>query len=339
MMKRGIGLFFIMLFIFALSACSSSSSSSQAPIKLSYAFFAPDNTYPAVQMKKWKEELEKRTDGKVEVELYTGGSLLQAENMYDGVKNKIADIGLSVTTYEPGRFPLLGISDMPSGYPNSKVASLVVHDLVEKYPPEALKDYKIITSFATEPAYIQSKDPIASLEDLKGKQLRISGSLTTIMKELGAASVGMSQAEVPEALQTGIIEGNVSSREVLQDLKLAESVSNVTDYPLTVSTFVAVMNKETWESLPEDVQKVIDDLNSEMAEFAGSYLDDHVQESLKWSKDEHGLNVVPLKDKNEWDKKLKNIQEEYVKDLEKQGYPAEEYKETLYELIKKYSTE
>lgn len=340
--KKCLALFVSCFVVFLLGACGSketagNASESKKPITLSYAFFAPDNTFPAVQMKKWAEELESRTDGQVKIEMFFGGTLLEASNMFDGVENGTADIGLTATTYEPKRFPLLEISDLPSGYPNSEVASQVVHDLIKEYPPEALEDFKIITAFATEPSYIQSVKSISSLEDLSGKQLRISGGLTPVMEKLGAAPVGMSQAEVPEALQTGVIEGNISSREVLKDLKIAESTKYVTDYPLTITSFVAVMNKEKWESLPEDVQKVIEELSSEMSQFTGKYLDEHVKEAMKWSEEEEGLSVVSLSDQEKWDKLLETTQDEAVEKAEAKGLPAKEYQERLYELIEEYT--
>jgi TRAP-type C4-dicarboxylate transport system substrate-binding protein len=91
------------------------------PITLKYAFFAPANTFPAKQMDKWAEEVEKRTNGKVKVEKFPGGTLLTAQNMYDGVLKRVADIGLSCPSYEPGRFPLTGISDQPVAYPTLKI--------------------------------------------------------------------------------------------------------------------------------------------------------------------------------------------------------------------------
>ena len=276
-------------------------------------------------MEKWAEEVEKRTDGKVKVNTFPGGSLLTAENMYDGVANGLADIGLSVTAYEPGRFPLLSIADMPSGYPNAKVASKVMADLVNEFPQDAFKDFKVITVFATEPAYIQSQEPIESLADLKGKQLRIPGGTTHVFETLGASPVGMSQGEVAEALQTGIVKGYVSSREVLKDMKYAEMVKYVTDYPLTMNTFVAVMNKSKWDSLPDDVKKVIDELNAEMTEFTGDYLDNHVTDVLKWSEAEHGLKTVKLKDEEKWNEILKELQLEEVKKAEKAGLPGQEF--------------
>ncbi len=355
-MRKGIVFSLITLMVMFMAACSSTSSGNQSSgtetsgkqtngeksadvIELNYAFFAPAGTFPAVQMEKWADEVEKRTNGKVKVNTFPGGSLLTAENMYDGVANGLADIGLSSTTYEPGRFPLLAISDMPSGYPNAKVASKVIADLVNEYTPDAFKDFHIITTFASEPAYIQSQKPIESLEDLKGKQLRISGATTDLFKELGASPVGMSQSEVAEALQTGIVNGYVSSREVLKDMKYAEMVKYVTDYPLTVNTFVAVMNKSKWDALPDDVKKVIDELNTEMTDFTGDYLDNYVGEVLKWSEGEHSIQTVSLKDKEKWDEFGKNLQLDTVKKAEEAGLPGQEYQSRLTELVEKYSQE
>lgn len=315
--------------------------SGEKPIVLKYAFFAPASTFPAKQMEKWKEELEKRTNNKVKVELFPGGTLLTDKNMYDGVKDGVAEIGLSCPTYEPGRFPLLGISDLPSGFPNSKVASRVAYDLIKEYPPEAFKDFKIITVFTTEPSHLMSVKPVAGLQDLKGTKVRISGTLTNVVRELGASPVGMAMSEVPESLQTGIIQGIITSREVLKDLKLAEKLKYTTDYPLTVTTFVAVMNKDVWNSLPGDVQQAIDDLSPEMAVWTGTYMDNHVQESLAWSKREHGLQIMSLspQEKAAWDSKLKPLQDNYVTDLEAKGFPAEEYRKRLFELKEKYSNQ
>ncbi|MFD1707862.1 TRAP transporter substrate-binding protein [Siminovitchia sediminis] len=336
-----VAMVFLMIVTMAGCGTNTESSGSGKDITLTYAFFAPENSFPAVQMKKWAEELSDRTNGQIQVDLFPGGTLLEASNMFDGVKNGTADIGMSATSYEPARFPLLTISDLPSSYPNASVASRTVYDLIQEYPPEAFKDFKIIAAFTTEPAYVQTIDKVENTEDLKGKNLRIAGSLSDIAKKLNASPVAMSQSEVPEAIQTGVLDGYITSREVLKDFHLAESIKYVVDYPLHVTTFVAVMNKDTWESLPSDVQQVIDELGSEMAIFTGEYHDQNIQESLEWSKEEHGTEMIQLspEEQEKWDQAIKPIQDEYVKKLEKEGLPAKEYRDRLYELIEKYSSE
>ncbi|SDH78373.1 TRAP-type C4-dicarboxylate transport system, substrate-binding protein [Alteribacillus persepolensis] len=332
-------------FILILAACSENTTDTEAgqeeTITLSYAFFAPESTFPAVQMKEWKERLEERTEGKVEVELFPGGTLLEANNTFEGVENGTADIGLTTTAYEPGRFPMLSMSYFSSDFTDAELASKVIADLTQEYPPETLEDFKIITTFATEPSFIQSTEPITSLDDINGKQLRVGGEMIPVLEALGASPVGMTQAEVPEALQTGVVDGTVSSREVLKDTKLAEMVGYTTDYPLGVYTFFAVMSKDKWENLPEDVQNVIDELNSEMTEFTGQYLDQHVQDAVEWSEDNHNHEIVELTDseKEVWDKQLQEVQQNHIEELNSEGYPADEYYEKMQNLIEKYSNE
>lgn len=310
-------------------------------ITLKYAFFAPAGTFPAVQMERWAEEVRKRTKGKVEVKTFPGGTLLTAKNMYDGVLSGVADIGLSATSYEPGRFPLMAIVDSPVSFPNARVASLVLWDLAQEFKPKELADFKVITMFATEPAYVQSKKQVAGLDHVKGLELRSAGTGVPVLKALGAAPVGMDQAQVPEALQTGVIKGYLSSREVLKDMKYAEMVKNVTDYPTFVISFAAVMKKDVWDSLPADVQSVIDGLGREMALWTGEYLDNHVKGVMDWAQKEQGVKVISLSadEKAKWDEKLKSIQDKAVNDAEAKNLPGRKFMEKLIELRDKYSKE
>ena len=91
-------------------------------IELSYANFPPPITFPCVQMEKWKEEVEKRTDGKVSVQTFPGGSLLKAKAIMDGVLDGTADIGCLAFPYQPGRFPLLAGVDLPVGFPKTRTS-------------------------------------------------------------------------------------------------------------------------------------------------------------------------------------------------------------------------
>src|SRR5690554_7140705 len=94
-------------------------SASAADITLKYAFFAPEGTFPGQQMMQWAKELEKRTDGKVKVDTYAGGTLLGAREMWEGVTMGVTDIGLSAPSYDPGRFPLTAGMALPLAFPDA----------------------------------------------------------------------------------------------------------------------------------------------------------------------------------------------------------------------------
>lgn len=307
-------------------------------ITLRYAFFAPPQTFPAVQMQEWADRLHARTDGTVSVDLFPGGTLLTAANMYDGVTSGVADIGLSATSYEPGRFPLINVAGRLTGQDvNSEEASRMVFELIEQYGDQmpGLEGFKVITAFTSEPAYIQTIDPVRQAEDMAGKDIRISGGNSQSLNVLGANALGMSQAEAGEALQTGVIDGYAASREVLMDMGFAETVKHVTDYPLTNTIFVAAMSERAWNKLPPEVQSVIDELAPEMAGFTGRYLDDHIDEALTWAQAEEGVEIISLADDEQarWENLLAPINQDILKEVEDRGLPAREFARSMQEIL------
>ncbi|MBB3139604.1 TRAP transporter substrate-binding protein [Halomonas organivorans] len=315
----------------------------QESVVLNYAFFAPAQSFPAVQMKHWAEEVEDRTDGLVSVNLFPGGTLLTANNMYDGVLSGVADIGLSATSYEPGRFPLLNLAGtLPGQEVNSEVASQMTFQLIQEFEEHmpAFDDLKVIAAFTSEPAYLQTLDPIRNLEDLEELEIRISGDNSIALEALGATAIGMSQTDAGEALQSGIIDGYAASREVLMDLKFARMAKYVTDYPLTNTLFVAAMSRDRWDSLPDDVRRVINDLAPEMSAFTGRYLDDHIQNSLEWAQDTQGVEIVSLSEaeRERWNDRLSPVSETLLDNVEGQGLPAREFAQRMRELTEKYRT-
>lgn len=309
------------------------------PITLSYANFPPAPTFPCVQMERWKKEVEKRTDGKVIVNTYPGGTLLDAKSMMDGVIAGQADIGCLCMAYQPGRFIVTNATALPVGFPNATVASLALWDLYNKYQPEEFAKVKVLTMFTCAPANIYAKKPVRNLEDLKGLELRASGGVAQVLKALGATPVGMPQPETPEALQKGVVQGAVSSLETLKDFKYAEMCRYVTIMNGPVYPFAVVMNQDRWDSLPEDVQKVMDDLSKEQAEWTGKYMDDHVNESIAWSKSTYNIEIIKLSKEEtaRWNNLLEPIPGKWIEDGSAKGLPAEQILNDIKMLNEKYT--
>jgi TRAP-type C4-dicarboxylate transport system substrate-binding protein len=310
-----------------------------ADINLTYAFFAPAGSFPGKQMAHWAEEVSKRTNGKVAVKTFPGGTLLGAKEMYDGVSKGVADIGLGSPSYDPGRFPLTAGVSLPVGFTNATVASRTLWELTKEFKPKEYEEFKVIAMFTTEPGFIQSRKPVSNAAELAGMKLRAAGTGVPVLKALGAAPIGMPMPEVPQAVQTGVIDGTMTSREVLQDFKLAEMLKYVTDYPTVVVTFAAVMDKKRWDKLPADVQKVIEELGPEMAMWTGEYHDkQNVDAALKWAAKEHKLQILPLAadERARWDAKLKPMEQAWVTETAAKGLPAEKYMTRLRELRDQY---
>ncbi len=316
-------------------------SHSQAKITLTYANFPPATTFPCVQMERWAKEMEKKTGGRVKIQTFPGGTLLPAKNIFDGVVTGTADIGNFAMSYQPGRFPLSEAIDLPIGFTTSKAASLALFDLIEKYKPKEFEKVKVLTVFTCPPADLMTKTPVKTLADLKGMELRASGTGAAILKRLGATPVGMPQSEAPEAIQKGVVKGNVSSMEILKDFNFAAYLPYATEANLFVVTFAVVMNKAKWDSLPADIKKIFDDSSREQALWTGTYVDDHVQEALKWSKEKynHKLLKFSAKDQAEIKKVTKPMIDEYIKKVTAMGLPGEQIIKDVYQLKNKYEKE
>ena len=311
------------------------------PISLSFAFFAPMATAPGVSIERWAAEVEKRTNGKVEIDIFGGGSLLTAPAMFDGVLSGVADIGCSCPSYEPGRFPLiLGMEGPAVDFPSNAVSSRILWEVVNEFQPESLARFKLLYMFTAGPNHIITTAPVSTLEDLEGAEIRCAGAVVPMMEALGAAPVAMPMSELPEALQKGVVKGYVSSLETLMDFKFAEICHYATDWsPSMGCLFAVVMNKPAWNALPEDVRKVIDDLALEHSVWTGEYWDGHDNESLEWSIKEQGfeLTTISKDEKARWDALLEPLVDEYLADMAAKGLPGEEYLARLAELVEEYS--
>lgn len=309
------------------------------PIKLSYANFPPAPTFPCVQMERWKKEVEKRTQGKVVIDTYPGSTLIGAKDMMDGVIAGQANIGCLCMAYQPGRFILTNATSLPVGLPNAKVGSLVLWDIYKKYNPAAFEKVKVLTMFTTAPTNIMSKVPVRNLADIKGLDLRASGGAAQILAAWGANPVGMPMPATVEALQKGVVKGLYSSLETMKDFKFAELCRFVTMTNTVIYPFAVVMNMDSWNALPADVKKVMEDLGTEQAEWTGTYMDNHVKESIEWSKKNYNVEFIQLSDSEmaTWNQKLQFITDNWVKNAKEKGLPAEAIVEDIKTLTKNHS--
>ncbi len=307
-------------------------------IKLNYANFPPAPTFPCIQMERWKKMVEEKTGGKVTINTFPGGTLLGAKDMMDGVISGQADIGCLCMAYQPGRFVVTNATSLPLNIPDALTGSHVLWELFKKYKPESFKKVKVLTMFTSAPSNIMSKVPVKSLADIQGLDIRASGGAARILKAWGANQVGMPMSETPEALQKGVVQGLFSSIEVMKDFKFAEHCKYVTMTGTVIYPFAVVMNLDKWNSLPDDVKKIMDDLGAEQMKWTGSYMDEHVKECADWSKKTHKDEFIGLEkaEKKKWDTKLDSITKKWIKDNSGK-FPAEAIVKDIKSFIKNSS--
>ena len=333
-----ISLFISTTFCLLIGLTADSTSAEQ--IELSYANMFPPTHIQSKLPESWCKEIEKRTNGKVKVTYYPGQTLLKGPKIWSGVIDGIADAGTSVLGYSRGVFPSMEAIDLPMGYPNAMVATKVINDFYEKFKPKPFRKVKVMYFHAHGPGILHSKKPVRKLEDLKGMKVRSYGFNAKMTSALGAVPVAMSQAGVYEALQKGVADATFSPAEVLKGWKQAEVVKSTTQcYSVGYTAgFFVVMNLDKWNSLPKDIQAVIEQINKEWVAKYGEAWEKSDVEGLEFSRG-LGNEVIGLskEESAKWAKAVAPVVDEYIKAATKKGLPGKEYVEFIRAKISEYS--
>ncbi len=144
-----------------------------------------------------------------------------------------------------------------------------------------------------------------------------------------------------EALQKGVVKGVLSSTDILMDFNFAEQVFYTTRSDLQTTAFGVVMNRGTWNKLPDDVKKVMDDLAREHSMWTGKYVDDHGRESVEWSEKNHNHKYIELSAEEyaKWHEMMNPIVDDWLEKTTGKGLPAKAFLNDLLALKKKYEQE
>ncbi len=257
-----------------------------ASTEMTFSIFFPPTHGQAKAAVDFAKEIERRTDGRVKITCFPGGTLTKAPQVYDGVVSGISDLGNSCFAYTRGRFPVMAVVDLPMGYPSGQVASSVADEFAKEVNPKELQDVKVLYVHAHGPGLLHTKSPVRNLGDLKGMKIRATGLSAKVVEALGAVPVAMPQGDTYEALQKGVVEGTFGPIEVLKGWKQGEVVDYTTEcfsVGYTTAMFV-VMNKDKWEALPGDVKIIIDDLSKEWVDVHGKVWDESDAEGRQFTK-------------------------------------------------------
>ncbi|MBI4764700.1 MAG: TRAP transporter substrate-binding protein [Deltaproteobacteria bacterium] len=326
MFKKKLSFIVIGCFLFSLLLVGAGASPVKA-VELTYSTFFPAPHIQAVLAVEWAKEVEKRTNAAVKVTVFPGGTLTPANQCYDGVVKGISDIGMSVLSYTPGRFPLMEVIDMPLGYKNGAQATRLINAFYKKFQPKELDDTKVMFLMDHGPGLVNTKKPANKLEDLKGMKIRCTGTSSKVVTHLGATPVAMPQTEAYDALQKGVVDGVMSPIETAKGWKFAEVVKYHTmNYGSAYSLgFFVVMNKQKWNALPKDLQAAMEKLNQEWIEKSARAWDQSDKEGIDHTKSK-GNQIITLSKQEEerWAKLVSPILNEYVTAMKGKGLPGEE---------------
>ena len=316
-----------LLFSFVFLAGALSAPAQTKPIELTYSIFFPAPHKNTVLAEEWAKEIGRRTQGKVKITVFPGGTLTPADKCYDGVVKGISDIGMSVMGYTRGKFPLTEVIDLPLGYKNGLSATRLINQYFQKFQPKEFEEVKILYFHAHGPGILHTKKPVEKLEDMKGMRIRSTGLSSKVVSALGGIPVAMPMGETYDALKRGMVDGSMAPPESLEGWKWGEVVKYTTEsFGAGYSTgFFVAMNKEKWNALPAEVQKTIEGINKEWIDKTGNSWDE-IEKSGKEFTKKLGNKIISLsaEEHTRWEEAVKPILQDYVNAMKAKALPGEE---------------
>jgi TRAP-type C4-dicarboxylate transport system substrate-binding protein len=256
----------------------------------------------------------------------------------------VADIVWTVVGYTPGRFPSTEVFELPFMMTNARAASRAYWEMFETHMKDTeFKDVHILGTWVHGPGLIHVNKEVRTPADMQGLKIRGGSRLANaLLEKVGATPVGMPVPAVPEALSKGVIDGATIPWEVTAALKVPELVSHHTEFTgnaLYVLTFVLAMNKDRYESLPDDLKKVIDDNSGlEFSVFAGGTMEESDAPARQAALDRgNGIVTLDAAETAVWVEVSKPIYEEWVAEMDAKGIDGQALIDEARMLIDKYT--
>ncbi|MBB4287597.1 C4-dicarboxylate TRAP transporter substrate-binding protein [Roseospira goensis] len=252
----------------------------KAATSLKFDSYVSDSAGPSWVDSWYLDELEKRTNGEVTVRRYWSGSLNKVGEHLAAARDGTSEITLIAPGYYQAELPVTRGLEWYFRMTRADALQRVCREIYQTYEPlraewEQRHRSKVLYWTNWNYAPLILREPISSLEDLKGKRIRGYGVATDVIEALGGTAIPMAAPEVYPALERGILDGiygfDFITAVAYKLHEIAPNFYDIGDGPHAPSA--VIMNKAVYDGLPDDVRKVSDEIVDEIygGKFAEIY--------------------------------------------------------------------
>ncbi len=265
------------------------------------------------------ELVDKMSNGRLTVKVYGAGQLVPALEVFDTVSHGTVEMGMGAAYYWKGKIPAAVLfTAIPFGLNAQEMNGWLHHGGGLELWREVYAPFNLVP-FAGGNTGVQMAGwfnrEINSLDDLKGLKMRIPGLGGEVISRAGAESINIAGGDIYTALQTGVIDATEWVGPY-NDLALGfHQVAQYYYYPgwhEPGPTLELVVNKQAYESLPADLQAIVEAAarvaNSDMLDEYTA----HNNAALNTLIDEHEVEVRQLPD--DVLKELKRLSDEVIEE-------------------------
>jgi TRAP-type C4-dicarboxylate transport system substrate-binding protein len=337
-----------------LLASGLSAAHAQQTFKLTIASSHP-TTLPWVGLMStlFVPEVNKRVEAlgkgyKIEWKEAYGGQLYKMNATLSSVGEGIADVGWVFANLESAKMPLAQYATVtPFATGDVRMLLEVANEMNEKVP--ALKaewdrnNLVFLGASGVDTYHLFTKAPISTYADLSGKKISAPGAVGTWLRGSGAVAVDGSLTSYYTDIQTGVSEGTISISTGILPNKIYEVAPYVTTVDIgALYNGGMAMNKDSFNKMPPEVQKIIKDVGLEYSKTLGTTLMQRYEAALKSIQTQGASQSVPVKvspmapgEREKWASTMPNIAADWVKANASRGPSAQIVKTYMEELRKR----
>lgn len=290
----------------------------------------------------WAGEVERLSNGRVKFTYLTGA--VTHQGMFDSLVARAGDIANSVTLLNSGRWPVVEILTIPDFFTVCQRPSKVAWELWQEFPEinEEFYEVKLLGIYATTPSppgigFATKDKRISTLEDMKGVKMGSYGEWATkAVGALGFTTVAVPVFEIYESMQRGVVDGSCMDVDQLTAQNVGEVAKYWVAFCLQFCPFWFGMNWDTWNSLPPDIQKLMEDVAPMIPDAADRYLKEDQNAAIAAYPEVEDVQIAP-EEQARWRERQDPVQEEYLAQLEAKGIDAHKIHEEMTRLFQQYA--
>jgi TRAP-type C4-dicarboxylate transport system substrate-binding protein len=313
----------------------------QKTFELKYVDWSPPTAGISKINQKMLDMITEKSGGRIKITAYFGESLLKMAEVFKGVQQGLADISYW-TVGAPGsperlamlmRLPVLGI-------PSTEAGTEFVRRLFET-SPDIAQEYKGIEVLGLRmmpfSEFHSVKKLVKKPADMKGMKVITTGIWADYMKLNGAAPVALGVGDWYLSLERGLVEAQITHFPAAYIFKTLDIFKYHTMIHASGVPSCIFVNRNTWASLPPDLQKVLKEAAEWQAKEIVRFDHEEEERAIEYAKKRGNTFYSPTPEEmKEWYQSFKLLHEEFVNGLEKEGLPAKKVYDRLVELLEKY---
>lgn len=219
----------------------------------------PENNFHEVNIKKFAEDVKAATGGALDIKVHTGGSLIQHPEIRNAVRSGQVPIGEFLLSRLSNENPVFGVDSVPflaTNYDQAmklwKASKSEVEGLLAK------QNLMVLFTVPWPPQGVYTKNPLKSVDDLKGVKFRAYNAATERLAELaGAVPTQVEVPDVPQAFATGRVDAMITSPSTGVNTKAWDFVNYFYHTQAWLPKNIVVVNRDAFEGLDAKTKKAV----------------------------------------------------------------------------------